>query len=193
MAHIKRETKETQLEATLNLDGSGRFEGGIGVPFLEHMLDLFTRHGMFDLSISGQGDTQVDAHHATEDLGIVLGLAFNQAAGDKQGIARYGVSYVPMDEALARVTVDLSGRSFFVWKVNLAGHHKVGDWDVELAPEFWQGFAANAKCNFHAELLYGSNAHHKIEAVFKAAARALGMAVKIDPRIDGVLSTKGTL
>ena len=192
-ASRERKTKETQLKVALNLDGSGRFSGAVGVPFLEHMLDLFARHGLFDLTLEGRGDVQIDPHHTTEDLGIVLGECFAEAVGDKQGINRYGHAYVPMDEALARAAVDLSNRPFLVWNVELGPKEKIGEYEAELSEEFWRAFAMNARVTLHLELLYGSNSHHKQEALFKAAGRALSAAVADNPRVTGVPSTKGTL
>ena len=192
-ATVERKTKETQLKVTLNLDGSGRFTGGVGLPFLEHMLDLFARHGLFDLKVEGKGDLQVDAHHTTEDLGIVLGGAFIKALGDKKGVTRYGSAYVPMDETLARAVVDLSNRPYFVWNVNMGFKEKIDNYEAELTEEFWRAFAMEAKINLHIEVLYGSNVHHKQEAIFKACARALSEAVTLNPRVKGVPSTKGKL
>lgn len=192
-ANLERVTNETQLKLELDLDGDGSFAGSVGVPFLEHMLDLLARHGGLSLTVSGEGDTEIDAHHTTEDVGIVLGQAITEALGDKKGITRYGHAYVPMDESLARAVIDLSGRPAFVWNVDFAATQRVGDFDVELAQEFWNAVAMNACCNLHVELLYGQNAHHKIEAIFKACARALRAACAPDPRSKGVPSTKGAL
>lgn len=191
-AEIIRTTKETDIRVLLNLDGSGASKIQTGVPFLDHMLDLLTRHGLFDLEITCNGDTQIDDHHSVEDIAICLGQAFAQALGDKKGIIRYGHAYVPMDETLARAVVDLSGRYFLVYKVENT-REQVGTFSVELAEHFWHSFAEHAKCNLHIEVLYGRNQHHIIEAVFKAATRALSQAVKIDERIQGVMSTKGKL
>lgn len=191
-AEIDRQTKETRINLALNLDGTGRSEIDTGVPFLNHMLDLFTRHGLFDLTITCAGDLEIDDHHTVEDIAICLGQAFSRALGEKSGITRYGHSYVPMDETLVRAVVDLSGRTCLVYHV-AEKREKVGTFSVELAEHFWHSFAEHTRCNLHLELLYGRNQHHILEAVFKAAARALSLAVRHDARIDGVLSTKGTL
>ena len=191
-AEITRTTKETDIRVTLNLDGSGVSKIATGIPFLDHMLDLFTRHGLFDLEVTCNGDLQIDDHHSVEDIAICLGQAFAQALGDKQGIVRYGAAYVPMDETLARAVVDLSGRYFLVYKVANT-RPNVGTFSVELAEHFWHSFAEHCKCNLHIEVLYGRNQHHIIEAVFKAATRALSQAVRMDERIQGVMSTKGKL
>ncbi len=191
-AEITRTTKETDIQVALNLDGSGISKINSGIPFLDHMLDLFARHGLFDLEVSCNGDTQIDDHHSVEDIAICLGQAFLQALGDKQGIVRYGHSYVPMDETLARAVVDLSGRYFLVYNVENT-RPQVGTFSVELAEHFWHSFAEQCKCNLHIELLYGRNQHHIIEAVFKATTRALSQAVRMDDRIQGVMSTKGKL
>ncbi len=191
-AEISRTTKETDIRVALNLDGSGISKIQTGVPFLDHMLDLLTRHGLFDLEITCNGDTQIDDHHSVEDIAICLGQAFAQALGDKKGIVRYGHAYVPMDETVARAVVDLSGRYFLVYNVENT-REQVGTFSVELAEHFWHSFAEHAKCNLHIEVLYGRNQHHIIEAVFKAATRALSQATRIDDRIQGVMSTKGKL
>lgn len=191
-AEITRTTKETDIRIVLNLDGSGASKINSGIPFLDHMLDLFARHGLFDLELSCNGDTQIDDHHSVEDIAICLGQAFAQALGEKQGIVRYGHSYVPMDETLARAVVDLSGRYFLVYKVENT-RQQVGTFSVELAEHFWHSFAEHCKCNLHIEVLYGKNQHHIIESVFKAATRALSQAVRLDDRIQGVMSTKGKL
>ncbi len=191
-AEIVRTTKETDIRVALNLDGSGVSKITTGIPFLDHMLDLFTRHGLFDLEVTCKGDLQIDDHHSVEDIAICLGQAFSQALGDKQGIVRYGAAYVPMDETLARAVVDLSGRYFLVYKVENT-RLNVGTFSVELAEHFWHSFAEHCKCNLHIELLYGRNQHHIIEAVFKATTRALSQAVRLDERIQGVMSTKGKL
>ena len=191
-AEITRTTKETDIRVALNLDGAGTSKIATGIPFLDHMLDLFTRHGLFDLEVSCNGDLQIDDHHSVEDIAICLGQAFAQALGDKRGIVRYGAAYVPMDETLARAVVDLSGRYFLVYKVENT-RPNVGTFSVELAEHFWHSFAEHCKCNLHIEVLYGRNQHHIIEAVFKAATRALSQAVRMDDRIQGVMSTKGKL
>jgi len=191
-AEIKRKTKETDVHLTLNLDGDGSSRIDTGVPFLDHMLELFARHGLFDLDLTCRGDLKIDDHHSVEDTAICLGQAFARALGDKHGIARYGVAYVPMDETLGRAVVDLSGRAYLVYQVSNT-REMVGTFSVELAEHFWHSFTEHCKCNLHIEIFYGRNQHHIIEAVFKAAARALSQAVRIDPRIQGVLSTKGTI
>ena len=191
-AEITRTTKETDIHIALNLDGSGASKIATGIPFLDHMLDLFARHGLFDLEVTCNGDLQIDDHHSVEDIAICLGQAFAQALGDKHGIVRYGAAYVPMDETLARAVVDLSGRYFLVYKVKNM-RNKVGTFSVELAEHFWHSFAEHCKCNLHIEVLYGRNQHHIIEAVFKATTRALSQAVRLDERIQGVMSTKGTI
>jgi imidazoleglycerol-phosphate dehydratase len=191
-AEITRTTKETDIRIALNLDGSGHSAIQTGVPFLDHMLDLFSRHGLFDLEVTCKGDLHIDDHHSVEDIAICLGQAFAQALGDKRGIVRYGAAYVPMDETLARAVVDLSGRYFLVYNVANT-RDNVGTFSVELAEHFWHSFAEHCKCNLHIELLYGRNQHHIIEAVFKATTRALSQAVRLDDRIQGVMSTKGKL
>ena len=191
-ASIERITKETQIRLTLDVDGSGKAKVCSSIPFLDHMLDLFTRHGLFDISIEAKGDIDIDFHHTVEDIGIVLGQAFREALGDKKGIRRYGQATVPMDETLAAVAVDLSGRPYMVYNVKLP-KVKIGEFDVELAREFFQAFANNADANLHINVLYGDNVHHILEACFKGLARALDQATQQDPRIEGVLSTKGKL
>ena len=191
-ARIERVTKETQLTLELDLDGSGRFEGGVGVPFLEHMLELLTRQALVDLTLKGAGDLQVDAHHTVEDAGIVLGQAFREAVGDKRGIARFGEAFVPMEEALALVVLDVCNRPYFAFNADLP-KSKVGEFDVELLEEFLRAFVVNAGLTAHVRLECGSNLHHSAEAIFKALGRALRQAVTIDPRIQGVHSTKGAL
>lgn len=191
-ATVKRDTKETQIEITVDLDGAGEFSGRVGVPFLEHMLDLLARHGMMDLSISGKGDTEIDPHHTVEDVGIVLGQALAEALGDKRGITRFGSAAVPMEETLARVVLDVCGRPYLHYQVDVK-KERVGDFEVELAEDFFRSVAMNAGLTLHVELLYGKNAHHVIEAIFKAFARALRQAVSLDERQSGVPSTKGVL
>ncbi|MGE0103500.1 MAG: imidazoleglycerol-phosphate dehydratase HisB [Blastocatellales bacterium] len=191
-AEIARKTRETDITVRLDLDGTGRSSIGTGVPFLDHMLDLFARHGLFDLEIACRGDLQIDDHHSVEDIAICLGQAFSQALGDKTGITRYGASYVPMDETLARAVVDLSGRSYLVYRVTNT-RDRIGNFSVELAEHFWHSFAEHCRCNLHIEVLYGRNQHHILEAVFKSVTRALSQAVRIDGRIEGVMSTKGTI
>jgi imidazoleglycerol-phosphate dehydratase len=191
-AEIQRKTKETDVQIALELDGEGKSAINTGVPFLDHMLELFTRHGLFDLEVSCKGDLHIDDHHSVEDTAISLGQAFAQALGDKKGIVRYGAAYTPMDETLARAVVDLSGRFYLVYKVQNT-RDKVGTFSVELAEHFWHSFAEHCKCNLHIEVFYGRNQHHIIEAVFKSTARALSQAVRVDERITGVMSTKGTI
>jgi imidazoleglycerol-phosphate dehydratase len=191
-ATIDRRTAETQIHLELNLDGTGRSQVLTGVGFLDHMLDLFARHGGFDLRVEATGDLHVDDHHTVEDVGICLGQAFRQALGDKAGIRRYGHFTLPMEETLVTVAVDLSGRYFLVFQADLPST-KIGTFDSELIEDFWQAMAANTLCNLHVLLHHGRNTHHISEAIFKAAARALRMAVEADPRVTGVPSTKGTL
>jgi len=191
-AEVTRETKETRIRVKINLDGSGAGKLDTGVPFLDHMLDQVARHGVFDLEISAQGDLHIDAHHTVEDIGITLGQAFVQALGDKQGIRRYGHAYVPLDEALSRVVVDLSGRPGLDFKIDFA-RARIGEFDVDLVHEFFQGFTNHALVTLHVDSLKGDNAHHQAETAFKAFGRALRMAVELDPRIKGVPSTKGSL
>ncbi len=192
IAEIKRKTRETDIEVRLSLDGSGLGKIDTGIPFLDHMLELFARHGLFDLEVSCRGDLQIDDHHSVEDIAICLGQAFAEALGDKAGIVRYGSAYVPMDETLARAVVDLSGRYFLIYKVTNT-RDKVGSFSVELAEHFWHSFAEHCRCNLHIEVLYGHNQHHILEAVFKSTARSLSQAVRLDDRIQGVMSTKGKL
>jgi imidazoleglycerol-phosphate dehydratase len=191
-AEIKRKTRETDVQIALDLDGTGVSRIDTDVPFLDHMLELFARHGMFDLEITCKGDLKIDDHHSVEDTAISLGQAFAQAMGDKAGIVRYGAAYVPMDETLARAVIDLSGRSYLIYKVQNT-RDRVGTFSVELAEHFWHSFAEHCKCNLHIEVFYGRNQHHIIEAVFKSVARALSQAVRIDERIEGVMSTKGVI
>jgi len=191
-AAISRTTRETDVSVSLNLDGAGKANIKTGVQFLDHMLTLFAHHGLFDLEIVCKGDLGVDGHHSVEDIGICLGEAFAKALGDKSGITRFAHAYFPMDESLARVAVDLSGRPFIVYRVDVSAQ-RVGELDAELVEEFWRAVAMRGVMNLHIELLYGKNAHHIFEAVFKAASRALSLAVRMDARIEGVPSTKGTL
>jgi imidazoleglycerol-phosphate dehydratase len=191
-ATIDRKTNETQIRLELNLDGTGKSNIKTGVGFLDHMLDLFTRHAVIDLSVQAHGDLQVDQHHTVEDTGICLGQAIRQALGDKAGIRRYGHFTLPMEETLVTTALDLSGRYYLVFNAPVASA-KIGDFDSELIEDFWQATAANALCNLHVLLHYGRNSHHVSEAIFKSAARALRMAVELDPRSPGVPSTKGTL
>ena len=190
---ISRSTKETEITLSLCLDGSGKSEIDTGCGFLNHMLTLFAAHGRFDLAVNCRGDYDVDYHHTVEDAGICLGLAFNEALGGKRGINRYGSVIIPMDEALVMTAVDFSGRPFFVWDVEIFAQ-KVGDFDTELAEEFWRAFAVNAMCTLHVRKLSGKNAHHIIECVFKSTARSISQAVKINPETLGEIpSTKGVL
>ncbi len=192
-ATVKRNTKETQIEVSLNLDGTGKSELDIGVPFLEHMIDQIARHGMFDINIKATGDLDVDAHHTVEDVGITLGQVFTKTLSDKKGIRRYANAYVPLDEALSRVVVDCSGRPGLEYNVNYP-RARIGDFDVDLIFEFFQGFINHAMMSLHIDNLRGRNAHHIAETVFKAFGRALRVAVEQDPRMAGILpSTKGTL
>ncbi len=191
-AAIQRKTKETNISATVTINGSGKYDIHTGIGFLDHMLELFTKHGMFDIKLTCKGDLHVDDHHTTEDVAIALAQAFTKALGDKKGIARYGHAYVPMDESLARCVVDLSGRTALVFHAEFS-RKKVGDLSTEMIQHFFQSFAENLKANLHIEVLYGKNTHHKIEAMFKAFARALRVACENDPRVKGVLSTKGKL
>ena len=191
-ASINRNTSETSVSIVLNIDGLGVSNVQTGVLFLDHMLTLFAKHGLFDLDISCKGDLGVDAHHSVEDIGICLGLALDKALGDKKGLTRFAHSYFPMDEALARVTADISGRPYLVYNVEVE-RERVGDFDSDLVEEFWKALVTNARINIHIELLYGRNAHHIFEAIFKAAGRALSMATRIDERVQGVPSTKGVI
>lgn len=192
-ASIKRDTLETRISATVDLDGSGKSEFDTGVPFLEHMLDQVARHGMVDLTIKAEGDLHIDAHHTVEDIGIVLGQAFAQALGDKKGIRRYGHAYVPLDEALSRVVIDFSGRPGLEYHADYP-RGQVGDFDVDLIHEFFQGFINHALATVHIDCLRGKNAHHIAETIFKAFGRAVRMAIEADSRMAGITpSTKGSL
>lgn len=191
-AKVHRKTKETNVRVVLNLDGDGRSQVSTGLPFLDHMLDLFARHGLFDLEIVCQGDLEIDDHHSVEDIAITLGQALTQALGDKAGIARYGEAVVPMDEALCRSVIDLSGRFYLVYEVQTR-RQKIGNFSVELAEHFWRSLAETARFNLHIDCLRGRNTHHILEGTFKATTRALRQAVRRDSRITGVLSTKGAL
>ena len=192
-AEISRETKETKIRLALSLDGTGKSSARTGVGFFDHMLDLLARHSLIDMSVDAKGDLEVDAHHTVEDVGIVLGQAIEKALGDKRGIYRYGWAIVPMDESLAQVAVDLSGRPAFVFKVDFP-RDTIGEFPVELVEEFWKSVATNARMNLHVSVPYGTNNHHISEAIFKATAKALRQAVSNDPRnSDAVPSTKGSL
>lgn len=192
-ANIKRETKETQIEVNLDLDGQGKSDLSINIPFLEHMLDQVARHGMFDLVIKARGDLEIDAHHTVEDVGITLGQAFTKALADKKGIRRYGHAYVPLDEALSRVVLDCSGRPGLEYSAEYP-RARIGEFDVDLIFEFFQGFVNHSMITLHIQNISGRNAHHIAETIFKAFGRALRMAVEKDPRMEGILpSTKGSL
>jgi imidazoleglycerol-phosphate dehydratase len=193
-ALVERNTKETQIRGELALDGTGSRAIDTPVPFLSHMLDAFARHGVFDLRLRAAGDIEIDAHHTVEDIGLVLGNCFEQALGDRAGIVRYGSATLPMDEVLVTVAVDFCGRPAFVWKVPGLEGKWIGDFDCELAKEFFAAFATRAQCNLHVLVHHGGNAHHMIECIFKACARACDAATTIDPRLGGAVpSTKGTL
>ena len=192
-ASVSRDTLETNITASVNLDGSGKGVFDTGVPFLEHMMDQIARHGLMDLDIKCDGDTHIDDHHTVEDIGITLGQAVAQALGDKKGIRRYGHAYVPLDEALSRVVIDFSGRPELIMHVPFT-QKRVGQFDTELFWEFFQGFVNHAQVTLHIDCLRGHNAHHQIETVFKAFGRAVRMAMEKDPRMEGMMpSTKGTL
>ncbi|CAG0939899.1 imidazoleglycerol-phosphate dehydratase [Gallionellaceae bacterium] len=192
-AQVTRNTLETQINVKLDLDGTGKATLNTGLPFLEHMLDQVARHGMVDLDIAAKGDLHIDAHHTVEDIGITLGQAFNQAVGDKKGLRRYGHAYVPLDEALSRVVLDISGRPGLVFNVDFV-RSNVGEFEVDLVREFFQGFVNHALVTVHIDNLAGDNAHHQVETIFKGFGRALRMALEVDPRMAGMMpSTKGTL
>ena len=192
-AQINRNTLETQIDVKVNLDGTGNVALDTGVPFLDHMLDQIARHGMIDMEIAARGDLHIDAHHTVEDIGITLGQAFKQAIGDKKGLRRYGHAYVPLDEALTRVVVDLSGRPGMAFNVKFV-RARIGEFDVDLIKEFFQGFINHALMTVHIDNLAGCNAHHQAETIFKAFGRALRVAIETDPRaLDTIPSTKGSL
>ena len=192
-ADVVRNTKETQITASINLDGSGQGQLNTGMPFIDHMLDQIVRHGLIDINITCMGDVEIDDHHSAEDCGITLGQAFAQAIGDKKGIRRVGNSYVPLDEALSRVVIDISGRPHLDFNVEFT-RSSVGGFDVDLFYEFFQGFVNHANITVHIDNLRGRNTHHQIESIFKAFARALRMATELDPRMTGQMpSTKGSL
>jgi imidazoleglycerol-phosphate dehydratase len=192
VAEIRRHTKETNVRVSLGLDGRGEARISTGIPFLDHMLELFARHGLFDLEVECRGDLHIDDHHSVEDIAISLGHAFVEALGDKAGIARYGSALIPMDEALCRVVIDLSGRFYLVYQVKTR-RQTIGNFSVELAEHFWRSFAESCRCNLHIDVIRGRNTHHILEATFKGTARALRQAVERDAKIEGVLSTKGVL
>mgnify|MGYP003334735765 CR=1 FL=1 len=192
IAEVSRHTKETQIEVRVNLDGTGQSDLSTGIGFFDHMLDQIARHGVFDLEVTAKGDLHIDAHHTVEDIGITLGQAFAKAIGDKAGVRRYGHAYVPLDEALSRVVVDLSGRPGLSLKIDFV-RARIGEFDVDLVREFFQGFVNHALVTLHIDNLKGDNAHHQAETAFKAFGRALRMAVELDPRTQGVPSTKGSL
>lgn len=189
---IHRDTAETKVHLSLVLDGTGQGDIQTGVGFLDHMLTLFVRHSLVDLTVNAQGDLEVDAHHTTEDVAICLGQAIRQSLGDKSGIRRYGSLTLPMEETLVTTSIDLSGRSYLVFNAPIPTA-KIGEFDTELVEDFWQAFSANALCNLHILLHYGRNSHHIAEAIFKSAARSLRQAIEIDPRQSGIPSSKGTL
>ncbi len=192
-ASVERNTLETQISVSVNLDGSGKVQLSTGVPFLEHMLDQVARHGLIDINIEAKGDLQIDAHHTVEDIGITLGQAVAKALADKTGMVRYGHAYVPLDEALSRVVIDFSGRPGLVYHVDYP-RAMIGEFDVDLLHEFFQGFVNHAGVTLHIDNLYGDNAHHIVETIFKAFGRALRMALSADARMQGVMpSTKGSL
>jgi len=191
-AEASRNTRETRVAVKLNLDGSGRSTIDTGVPFLDHMLEQVARHAAMDLEVSAKGDLHIDAHHTVEDIGITIGEAFAKAVGAKEGVRRYGHAYVPLDEALSRAVLDLSGRPGLEYRINFS-RARIGDFDVDLVHEFFQGFVNHALVTLHLENLSGTNAHHQAETAFKAFARALRAAVERDPRVEGVPSTKGSL
>ncbi|MEW6001995.1 MAG: imidazoleglycerol-phosphate dehydratase HisB [Nitrospirota bacterium] len=188
---MERKTKETDIKLSINLDGRGEFSIDTSIPFLDHMLSLMTKHGLFDMKVKAKGDTEVDYHHTVEDIGIVMGKTVKQALGDMKGISRYGFSLLPMDEALASVSLDISGRPYFVYKVEFPKKGRIKNFDPDLVEDFLQAFVSNSGITLHVSAHYGRNIHHIIEAIFKALGRALRQAVSIDPRVKGIPSTKG--
>lgn len=192
-AKVERKTKETDIAVEINLDGSGKYSINTSIPFLDHMLSLMCKHGLFDTKLKAKGDIEIDYHHTVEDVGIVLGKAIKQALGDMKGISRYGQASVPMDEALASVSLDISGRPYLVYKVEFPKKSKLKDFDPDLIEDFLQAFVGNSGITLHVNVLYGRNTHHIIEAIFKGIGRALKQAVTIDPRIKGLPTTKGKL
>jgi imidazoleglycerol-phosphate dehydratase len=191
-ARVERSTKETQIVLQLNLDGAGAAKVETGIPFFNHMLEAWAKHGLIDLTVDAKGDLEVDLHHTVEDVGICLGKAFREAVGDKKGIARYGASFLPMDEALLHAAVDLSGRPYLVFNVPLQ-RTRISNFDLDLLKDFFRAFAGNAEVTLHVNMHYGENLHHIAEAVFKAVGRALAEATRLNPRVADVLSTKGSL
>lgn len=192
-AKVERNTKETQITVELNIDGTGQYDIETGIGFLDHMLEQLARHGLMDVTLRAKGDLHIDQHHTTEDSGIAIGTAFKKALADRVGITRYGHAYIPMDETLSRVSIDISGRPYLIWRVNFS-KHKIGEMDTELFKEWFQAFAFAAGVTLHVENLYGENNHHIIESCFKGLARAIRTAAAIDPRAkDAIPSTKGTL
>jgi imidazoleglycerol-phosphate dehydratase len=192
-ASVQRNTTETQIAVTIDLDGTGKYSVETGIGFLDHMLEQLSRHSLMDLAVKAKGDLHIDFHHTTEDTGIAIGEAFAKALGDRKGINRYGHMYIPMDETLTRVALDLSNRPYLIWKVDFS-RDKLGDMDTELFKEWFQAFAQAAGCTLHVETLYGTNNHHIVETCFKGLARALKIAISADPRQSGVVpSTKGVL
>ena len=189
---VKRKTNEVEVYVKINIDGEGKHKIDTGIPFFNHMLEQLAKHGLFDIEISATGDTEIDFHHTVEDVGIALGEAFNQALGDKKGINRYGFSSIPFDETLSSSSLDLSGRPFFIFKVEMPST-KVGEFDVELTREFFQSFTNNLKANIHIETKYGTNNHHIIESIFKSIAKSLDVATTYDSRSNSIPSTKGNL
>tara|TARA_B100000902_G_scaffold79473_1_gene84154 strand:- start:22655 stop:23242 length:588 start_codon:yes stop_codon:yes gene_type:complete len=189
---VKRKTSEVEVYTKINIDGEGKYKIDTGIPFFNHMLEQLAKHGLFDIEISAKGDTEIDFHHTVEDVGIALGEAFSQALGDKKGIKRYGFSSIPFDETLSSSSLDLSGRPFFIFKVDMPST-KVGEFDVELTREFFQSFTNNIKANIHIETKYGTNNHHIIESIFKSIAKSLDLATTYDPRSNTIPSTKGNL
>src|ERR1700676_3842946 len=192
-ASVTRNTTETRISVSVNLDGTGKYSVSTGIGFLDHMLEQLSRHSLMDLTVKAEGDLHIDFHHTTEDTGIAIGEAFNQALGDRKGITRYGHMYIPMDETLTRVALDLSNRPYLIWKVDFT-RDKLGDMDTELFKEWFQAFAQAAGCTLHLETLYGTNNHHIVETCFKGLARALKIAIAHDPRQSDMMpSTKGVL
>ncbi len=192
-AKIERKTKETDIKVEMNLDGTGRYSINTSIPFLDHMISLMCKHGLFDMKLKAKGDTDIDFHHTVEDTGIVLGKTLKQALADMKGISRYGQASVPMDEALAAVTLDISGRPYLVYKAEFPKKSKLKNFDPDLIEDFLQAFVSNAGITLHVGVPYGRNTHHIIEAIFKALGQALKQAVRIDPRVKGIPSTKGKL